>query len=145
MAILSKLKSKKSFTLVELIFEILVLALVVIPTAVLLVQLTLDIVQTETNATATALGVQTAESVMWNYTFNNIPTVSNFTHFTNPVGCTTCHYDEYSYTVGWQWVAAANLDTPVATPPTTDYKKVTITVRHAGIPDVYMYILFSNI
>lgn len=140
----AKLKNKKSFTLIELIFEIVVIAIIIIPSAILLVEFSLSIIQTENYTTATALSVQKAEQIMWNYSFSNVPTIGNFTPFVNPPGCTTCHYDEYSYTVGWQYVTAADLDTPAAVPP-TDYKKVTITVRNARIPDVILYLLFTNI
>jgi len=95
MSLLRKLKNKKGFTLIELIFEILVLSLLIIPTAVLLVQLTLDIVQTETNAIATSLGVELTESIMWNYGFSNVAGGSGT--FSSP-------YQSYSYTVTVQCV-----------------------------------------
>jgi len=132
-----KLKNKRSFTLVELIFEILVLSLVVIPTAILLVQLTLDIVQTETNATATALAVQVAETMMWNYTFSNVSGGSGT--FASP-------YQKYSYAVTAACVEGANLDLPVGCPGTDSYKRVKISVSNAALPNpVDIYVLFSNI
>jgi len=137
-----KLKSNKSFTLIELIFEITVLGLLVIPTAILLVQLALSIIQTDTNSTATALAIQQAEKAMWNYSFANVgnaDTGGNFIAFLAP-------YQRYSYQVEVRCVEAGNLDSPVVCPGTNSYKIIRVFVANSSMPNfVEINILLSKL
>ena len=137
-----KLKSNKSFTLIELIFEILILGLLVIPTAILLVQLALSIIQTDTNSTATALAIQQAEKAMWNYSFTNVgnaDTGGNYIAFPAP-------YQRYSYRVDVGCVGAANLDSPGSCEVNKIYKRIWVFVANSSMPNpVEIDILLSKL
>ena len=128
------MKKRKSFTLIELIFEIIILALVVLSTAMLLGQLSTNVVETELNTVATALNSQKAEEILWNDTFDTI---------TTEAGVFLAPYQEYSYAIVVQNVSAADPDIVVA-PSSTDYKRATLSVSHASIPDVVVELLFVD-
>lgn len=127
-------KSKKSFTLIELIFEIIILALVVISTAALLGQLSSSVVMTEINTVATALTTQKAEEMFWNKDFDTVA---------DETGVFLAPYQEYSYTIDVQNVSAANPNVVVAA-SSSDYKRATLSVIHASIPDVVVELLFVD-
>ena len=123
-------KEKKGFTLVELIFTIVIIGLVVFPTVVLLIQLTLSIVQTETNSIATSLAVQKAEEVLAKYDFNTVVASSG----TCDDPADPAHkYLDYAYAITVGCFEDCN-----------SYKQVTISVSHAGIPPVNFYVLLSK-
>ena len=126
-------RNNKGFTLIELVFEITVLSLLIIPTVLLLGQLSLTVVQTEANSIATALCVQKAEEVLWSYDYSTVSASSG--NFNAP-------YSDYSYTVTIDYVDAAN---PAATVASSNYKRATVTVSHSSIPDVVTYLLFVNL
>jgi Tfp pilus assembly protein PilE len=127
------MEKSKGFTLIELIFEIIVLAALVIPTAILLGHLSINVAETEIQSTATLLGIQKAEEIYWTNTFS---TVSDDTgNFDSP-------YGEYSYTLTIQYVDPNDLDSTVAL---SDYKKATLTISHSGIQDLVINMLFVDI
>lgn len=118
------MQKQKGFTLVELIFTIATIGLVVFPIVVLLIQLTLNIVQTETNSIATSLGVQKAEDVLARYDFNSVAESSD-----------TCDapYHDYAYAITVGCFEDCN-----------SYKQVRINISHAGIPALDFYVLLSS-
>ena len=132
-----RLKGKKGFTLVELIFEILVLSLLIIPTALLLGNLTLNVVETDTNSMATSLCVQKAEEVLGLLTYDSVVGGSG-TFATEGEG-----YPDYSYTVS----VLPCVDDPYLNQPsagTCAFKKATVKVSHTGIADVETSLLFTK-
>jgi len=138
MPIFSKIKSprliknKKGFTLIELIFEIFVLSILIIPTVLLLGQLSLNIIQTEANSIASDLDVQKAEEIMG---------LDNYTTVTAGNGVFPSNQN-YSYAIGVQCVSIANPD--IGVPCESDFKKVTITVSSSNAPSVTTSFLFSR-
>ena len=64
------LKTRKAFTLAELIFEIVVLTFLIVPAVLLLGQLTVNVVEAETNSIGSLLGVNKAEEVFEYYENN---------------------------------------------------------------------------
>ncbi len=141
------MKAKKAvagFTLIELIFEIFVLAVLIIPTVIVLGQFCLNVVETETNTIATDLCIYKTEELLSAYNYVTLPVghpvfSGNFS-YVSP-GCAS-----YSYTVVVQYVDANNPDTVVAwtgpPAPEPQYKRAKITVSRTGIPDVVSYALF---
>ena len=127
------LENKRGFTLVELIFEIFVLSILIIPTVVLLGQLSLNVIQTEANSTASALSVQKAEEIMWLYNYTTVGAGS---------GVFPAPYQSYSYNVGVGCVNLANPD--VILPCPGDFKKVDITVSGGNAPSITTSFLFPN-
>jgi competence protein ComGC len=130
-------KKVGGFTLVELIFEIFVLSVLIIPTALLLGHLSLNVSDTETNSTASLLCIQKAEELLWNYDFDTIENalVANPVSFGPP-------YENYFYKVERQYVDSVNPDTAVVI---SSYKKISLTVSHSGIPDVVVSLLFVDL
>jgi len=138
LAVPAKLRSKKSFTLVELIFEIIVLSILVIPTAILLVQLTLDITETETNSIATALCVQKSEDILRGYTFATVDLVTLNGAFPTP-------YTSYSFNITVNCVNQDNLNATEACASTSNYKRAIVSVSQTGIPNpVVANLLFTK-
>lgn len=125
---------RKSFTLIQLVVEIVVLAVLIIPTALFLGELSANAAKTEANSIATSLSVQKAEETLANYNFDTV--VGSSGNFSSP-------YQDYAYQVDVQYVDGenGNLDTGVAS---SEYKKVTIAVSHSKIPDVATELLFTD-
>lgn len=127
------LKPKKAFTLVELIFEIAILALVVLSTAMLLGQLSLNVIETETNSLATALGIEKSEEMLSNYRQNGFGAVVSV-----PATLFPAPFQDYSYTIDVQNVVSNPLQ------PGIIDKQVTITVSNPNIVDVVIDLLIVN-
>ena len=127
-------KQRKAFTLAELIFEITVLALLIAPTVLLLGQLTINVIEAETNSVASLLSVETAEELLKDYDFDSISADSG--NFLAP-------YQDYSYQITTQCVNSEDLDAAAAC--TSGYKKVTLTVSHNAISDMVVDLLFVDI
>jgi len=125
---------RKAITLVQLIVEITVLAVLIIPTALLLGELSSNAVKTEANSIATSLCVQKTEETLANYDFDTVTAGSG--NFNSP-------YEDYAYQISVQYVDGenGNLDSVVSL---SGYKKVTITVSHSSIPDVVTDLLFTD-
>ena len=139
MSLARKIKSKKGFTLIELIFEIIVLMVLIIPTVIVLTQLSINVIETEINSTATDLCIDKAEELLISFTYATIG---------NSAGNFPVPFQSYSYIVTTQYVDATNPDTVVvwAGPPAPEpeYKRATISVSHAGINDVVSPVLFTK-
>ena len=131
--LLKDLKNRKAFTLAELIFEIVVLTFLIVPIVLLLGQLTMNIVETEVNSTASLLGVDKTEEILEYYESNGFD--FNFTTLSDTSG-------NYSRNISIQCLAA-DLITPAAC--STGYKKVTITVSHSAIPDIIIDLLLVDL
>ncbi len=63
---------RKSFTLIQLVVEIVVLAVLIIPTALFLGELSANAAKTEANSIATSLSVQKAEEILASYDFDTV-------------------------------------------------------------------------
>jgi len=127
-------KMHKSFTLAELIFEIAVITLLIIPIVMLLGQLSMNVVDTEVNSTASLLSIQKSEELLANYDFDTISADS---------GSFAAPYNDYSYQITVQCVNSENLD--LAADCGQGYKKATLTVSHGAIPDIVVNLLFVDI
>jgi hypothetical protein len=126
------MKVRKGFSLVSLIFEITVLTVIVLAVVILLGEITITVVESETNTQATDLCISLAEDVFWNYDFDSIPTGSG----------TFVDYPAYAYSITENFVTEADLDTVTGS---SEYKRVRVTVSHADIPDVEVTLLITDI
>ena len=131
-------KSRKAFTLAELIFEIVVLTFLIVPAVLLLGQLTMNVVEAESNSIGSLLGINKTEEVLDYYENNGFD--YDFTSLSDAVTDAT---GVYTRQVAFQCLAA-DLVTP-AVCSTADYKKITITVSHGSIPDIVIDLLLADL
>ena len=126
------MRTRKGFSLITLIIEITVLTIILLSVIFLVGEVTLTVVESETNVQATDLCMSLAEDTFWNYDFDSIPVGSGV----------FADYPNYSYSISEAYVTEADLDTVVGS---SDYKRVRVTVSHADIPDVTITLLVTNL
>lgn len=128
------IKSKKGFTLIEVILVMVILAISLPPLCILIVNVVRKNVLTQVQATATALAEGEMEKVT-NMRFSGIATTAQ-TAFSAP-------FTAYNYTITVDYVNASDLNTPVVPGP-TNYKRVQVMVNNAISGNLTLTTLIAN-
>ena len=126
--------TKKGFTLVELIMVIAIGAIILVPTALVVVESLRSTFLPEYYTIASSLLEDRVEWVT-NLRFAEVVN-SGPTSFSG-------NFSGYSYQVTVNYVQPADLNTPVD-PTATDYKRVQVAILHSGFPDVTATTLRTN-
>lgn len=126
--------SQSGITLVELVIFIIVVAIVSMPLSVILKNTLSETVLPEHYTIASSLARKEVENVV-NLQFSTITDVAETSY--------TGNFSQYSYEISVDNVAGDDLNTPVAD-DSTDYKRVEITIKRSGFPDVAVVTLITN-
>jgi prepilin-type N-terminal cleavage/methylation domain-containing protein len=127
-------KGKQGFTLIELIIVIAIAAVIITPLSIFLFEASTRTLFPEHYQIASSLLEGRLEEISgrrFNSVVNEGPT-----SFTGD-------FSRYSYQISFYYVDGSSLNSPSAS-PTTDYKRVLITVSRAGLPDVSAVTVVTN-